>query len=265
MYNSHPLRHLYKQIPSVSDSLKTIMDKYPVMTFGGPHLAGSITGEILYRELDPVFSRVLCDMQEEMKPFPDYYKKSLLDEYTKSKTPEMMPWPGATQMWEQSPSGQTMLHLTALENLVNKVKAYTIKYNAEKKLQEEKERLDKEKEQLEKEKEQRFTEQVEKFHREERARINAQRDYEKDLFKKNKKRSPEIQRRAVSIVKPMVKPMVKPIAKPLDKAISKLSSQVIELKHMIPHYFNLMKEEIQRDEINDYLKDIRKYDKYIQI
>ena len=288
MYNSHPLRHLYKQLSSVSDSLKTIMDKYPVMTFGGPHLAGSITGEILYRELDPVFSRVLCDMQEEMKPFPDYYKKSLLDEYNKSKTPEMMPWPGATQMWEQSPSGQTMLHLNALENLVNKVKAYTIKYNAEKKLQEEKERLEKEKEQLEKEKEQRFTEQVEKFHRqerarinaerdyekekeqrfteqvekfqrEERARINAERDYEKDMLKKNKKRSPEIQRRAVSIVKPIAK------AKPLDKAISKLSSQVIELKHLIPHYFNLMKEEIQRDEINDYLKDIRKYDKYIQI
>jgi hypothetical protein len=245
------------------------MDKYPIMTFGGPHVSGTISGEILYKELNPMFSRVLQDMQEEMKPFPDYCKKSLLDEYNKSKTPEMMPWPGATQMWEQSPCGQASLHLISLENLVNKVKAYTIKYNAEKKLQEEKERLEKEKEHLEKEKEQRFTEQVQKFQIEERARINAQRDYEKDMLKKNKKRSPEIQRRAVSIVKPMVKPMAKPIpvakAKPLDKAISKLSSQVIELKHMIPHYFNLMKEEIQRDEIDDYLKDIRKYDKYIQI
>jgi hypothetical protein len=258
MYDCHPLSYLYKQIPSISDSLKTIMDKYPVMTFGGPHLAGSITGEIYYRELYPLFSMVLCEMEQEMKPFPDYYKKYLLDEYNKSKSPQMMPWPGATQMWEQSPNGLARLQLTALGNLVNKVKEYTIKLQEEKKLREEKERL-------EKEKEKRFTEQVEKFHREERARINAQRDYEKDLFKKNKKRSPEIQRRSVSIVKPMVKPMVKPIAKPLDKAISKLSSQVIELKHLIPHYFNLMKEEIQRDEINDYLKDIRKYDKYIQI
>jgi hypothetical protein len=238
------------------------MDKYPVMTFGGAHVSGTITGEMFYRELYPVFSRVLDEIQKEMTPFPDYYKKYLLDEYNKSKSPQMMPWPGSTQMWEQSPSGLARLQLTALGDLVSKVKEYTIKLQEEKKLKEEKERL-------EKQKEQRFTEQVEKFQREERARINAQRDYEKDLLKKNKKRSPEIQRRAVSIVKPMAKPMVKPIAiakaKPLDKAISKLSSQVIELKHMIPHYFNLMKEEIQRDEIHDYLKDIRKYDKYIQV
>ena len=238
------------------------MDKYPVMIFGGPHVSGTISGEIYYKELYPLFSRVLCDMEQEMKPFPDYYKKYLLEEYNKSKSPQMMPWPGSTQMWEQSPGGLARLHLTAIGNLVNKVKEYTIKYNAEKKLQEEKERL-------EKEKEKRFTEQVQKFQIEERARINAQRDYEKALLRTNKKRSPEIQRRAVSIVKPMVKPMVKPIAvakaKPLDKAISKLSSQVIELKHLIPHYFNLMKEEIQRDEIDDYLKDIRKYDKYIQV
>ena len=104
-----------------------------------------------------------------------------------------------------------------------------------------------EKEQLEKEKEKRFTEKVQKFQSEERVRVNIQGDHAKDVLRANKKRSPEVQRAMSSIAK------VKP------------SNEVIQLKHNIPQYFNLMKEEIERDEINDYLKDIRKYDKYIQV
>uniref|UniRef100_A0A6C0DJV4 Uncharacterized protein n=1 Tax=viral metagenome TaxID=1070528 RepID=A0A6C0DJV4_9ZZZZ len=102
-----------------------------------------------------------------------------------------------------------------------------------------------EKEQLEKEK--RFTKQVQKFQSEERDRVNIQGDNDKDLLRSNKKRSPEVQRAVSSIVKTIP------------------SNEVIELKHQIPQYFNLMKKEIELDEIHDYLKDIRKYDKYIQI
>jgi hypothetical protein len=104
-----------------------------------------------------------------------------------------------------------------------------------------------EKEQLEKEKEKRFTEKVQKFQSEERVRVNIQGDHAKDVLRANKKRSPEVQRAVSSIAK------VKP------------SNEVIQLKHQIPQYFNLMKKEIELDEINDYLKDIRKYDKYIQV
>jgi len=102
-----------------------------------------------------------------------------------------------------------------------------------------------EKEQLEKEK--RFTKQVQKFQSEERVRVNIQGDHAKDVLRANKKRSPEVQRAVSSIVKTIP------------------SNEVIELKHQIPQYFNLMKKEIELDEIHDYLKDIRKYDKYIQI
>jgi len=104
-----------------------------------------------------------------------------------------------------------------------------------------------EKEQLEKEKEKRFTEKVQKFQSEERVRVNIQGDNDKHVLRANKKRSPEVQRAVSSIAK------VKP------------SNEVIQLKHQIPQYFNLMKKEIELDEINDYLKDIRKYDKYIQV
>jgi hypothetical protein len=97
------------------------------------------------------------------------------------------------------------------------------------------------------EKEKRFTNQVQKFQSEERDRVNIQGDNDKDLLRSNKKRSPEVQRAVSSIVKTIP------------------SNEVIELKHQIPQYFNLMKKEIELDEIQDYLKDIRKYDKYIQV